>query len=44
MQTEHAIKETTNYDNVGSKVKDYKKKKKKKNKKQAVWLDDQVWQ
>ena len=43
MEIEHAIKETTNSDNVGSKVKDYKKKKKK-TKKQAVWLDDQVWQ
>ena len=33
METEHAIKETTNYDSVGGKVKD-----KKKLKKQAVWL------
>ena len=41
MEIEHAIKETTNSDNVGSKVKDLKKKKLKK---QAVWLDDQVWQ
>ena len=38
METEHAIKETTNCDSIGGKVKD----KKKKLKKQAVWLAYQL--
>ena len=37
METKHAIKETTNYDNVGGKVKDQKKLKK-----QVVWLAYQL--